>query len=425
MQPSRLWIALTRPDNLVTALVVAAASRERFARCHLLHENSNWWQKVDLAACPALFDEVHRVDKVPTCRGLRDLPRLHRGLKNRQEALRALEIAPSDTIVTLAGITELSAALASAYPGVGKLLCTTVKKYHDASRPYSFARYRPTTAGWLRRRVLEPRLGLRRTVHLKPWRGGGDGVRLDRLEEPLERVFGAILLLSNDGTEKPATAGANVQASPFPSLHDLRGWLTEPEAAHGRPGKVVFFGTPFLLVRNLPPEVYRERLNVCLDGLRRWYGAACELVYRPHPAETGEPQMLDLRDFVIEDDRQVAELYFLQNFRRIAAVFSVSSTVSRVALNYGLNGYALWHCFPFDETAARYFRSLMGRVPPEFEVHTLDRPPTIYANPRDAAPGRPTFLQVLDGMFDRSQPVGSASANRRADPVPSLIPAGS
>ena len=77
---------------------------------------------------------------------------------------------------------------------------------------------------------------------------------------------------------------------------------------------------------------------------------------------------------------EAAELYFLKYFGSIAAVFSVSSTVSRVALNNGLNGYAFWRCFPFEQTAARFFENLMGDVPPEFDIRDLGKPPTPYAN---------------------------------------------
>ena len=273
--------------------------------------------------------------------------------------------------MTLSGITSLSNALASAYPEVSKLLCTTVKKYVDASRPYSWWRYRHTTSGWLQNRFLEPRAGLRRTLHLKPWWGGGDGIRLERLEQSLEEVFEAILVLSNHGGELPAGAGTNVFPARFPSINDLN--LPEP-SANGTGNireKVVFFGTPFLLVRNLPPGVYAECLNRCLDHLRRFYGPEYKLVYRPHPAETSERERLRLDRFAIEEDRQVAELYFLRHRRSINAIYSVSSTVSRVALNYGLNGYALWRNFPFDEPAGAYFASLMGQVPPEFEPTSL------------------------------------------------------
>ena len=385
MPPPRLWIALTRPDNLLNACAVANVGKGRFAECRLLYEESSWWRNVDWSICPATFDAVHSVDKVRTCRGLRDLPRFYRALKRRQQALVDLHIAPGDTVVTLSGVTRLSIALASAYPGVRKVLCTTIKKYLDASRPFSWTRYRYTTSGLWQRLLIEPRLGLRPTLHLKPWWGGGDGVRLERPQEALEELFAAVVVLSNDGTEVPPTAGPTVFPARFPSLRDLD--EKTPDASDVRK-TVVFFGTPFRLVRNLAPSAYAERLNACLDYLRRCFGAICTLIYRPHPAETDESSQLDLDGFTVEKDGEIAELYFLRNVDRLAAVFSVSSTVSRVALNYGLNGYAFWRCFPFDPSAASYFESLMGRVPPEFEIGSRDRPPAEYAsrrNPRDAA----------------------------------------
>ncbi len=402
MKPPTLWIALTRPDNLVNALAVAAVGRERFAACRLLHENSSWWDGLDWAEYARRFDGVDTVEKVPECRGLRDLPRFYRALQNRQRTLAALRIGEDDTLVTLAGITKLSIALASAYPKVNKAICVTVKKYADASRPWSWRDYRPTTSGWLQRWVVEPSLGLRRTVRLKPWRGGGDGVRLERPEEPLETIFDTVILLSNDGTELPTTAGPNVRAAPFPSLYDLGDWAPAFDDRPAARSAVVFFGTPFLLVRNLAPAVYREHLNACLVTLRRWYGADCTLIYRPHPAETTEREHLDLAGFEIKQDRQVAELFFLRNFRYIRAVFSVSSTVSRVALNYGLNAHALWRCFPFDEISTRYFSTLMGQVPPEFDVRSFNQPPVPYADRKSSAPRKSDFCKVIGSLFKRS-----------------------
>ena len=404
MSSPRLWIALTRPDNLVNALAVAAATRGAFAGCRLVHEESRWWQPLDWREWQVPFDAVHPVRKVPTCRGLRDLPRFHRALRERQRALSALPVAPGDTLVLLAGITALSNALVSAHPAARTILCVPLKKYAEANESYSFRRHRHTTSGWLQHRWLEPRLGLHRTLHLKPWRGGGDGVRIKRLAAPPEAVFDEIVVLSNDGRERPPGAGPRVHPAPFPTPRDLPDLL--PATADAPPGrkKVVFFGTPFRLVRNLDPAVYAARLNACLDFLRTHYAPACALVYRPHPAETREREALRLDGFTVETDGEVAEVYFLRRFREIEAVFSVSSTVSRVALNFGLNGHALWRCFPFDGTAAAYFEGVLGRVPPEFDVRSLDAPPRPYAHRTNPAGGTPRFAETLAALCAGDKP---------------------
>ena len=117
------------------------------------------------------------------------------------------------------------------------------------------------------------------------------------------------------------------------------------------------------------------------------------LIYRPHPNETNEADQLKLDGFRIEDDREAAELYFLRNYQTIAAVFSVSSTVSRTALNNGINGYAMYPVFPFTTQQTEFFAGVMGDVPAEFTIHDLNSPPMPY-QPLAVERGR-SFAETL------------------------------
>jgi hypothetical protein len=423
-----LHIALTRPDRLVEALALAVRARERFGSCRLIYEQSDWWRHVALDAWRRLFERVDAIEKVRGNRGLRDISRHYRALKARQSRLAGLGIGAGDAIVCLAGITGLANALASAYPNVPKVLCLTLKKYVDASRPTDFLRYRHTTSSWVQNRLLEPAAGVGRTLHLKPWRSrGGDGVRLERLQCPLEQVFQNVVVLSNSGDQLPATGAGHLIAAPFPRLQEV-GPLLPGAAAAGNDGArhAVFFGTPFLLVRNLPPTQYAELLNASLDFMRRHYGGRCRLHYRPHPAEKEELGLLRLDGFSIDDDHEVAELYLLRHARAMEAVYSVSSTVSRVACNFGLNAYCFWRCFPFAPSAAAYFESLMGQVPPAFEIRSLDQAPIPYARgldapPEPAAAGRESFadsvLLALDCAATAVPVAENAFAHARNSPV--------
>ena len=58
-------------------------------------------------------------------------------------------------------------------------------------------------------------------------------------------------------------------------------------------------------------------------------------------AESMYSEMLVGFGFEVENDRAAAEVYMLQFYSEIEAVFSVSSSVSRSALNNGLNGYSV------------------------------------------------------------------------------------
>jgi hypothetical protein len=186
-------------------------------------------------------------------------------------------------------------------------------------------------------------------------------------------------------------------AARFPSMAELREFAAIDSGNNGqdRHRRVIFFGTPFLLIHNLSPEVYVEHLNRCLDYLRKHYGGKCDLIYRPHPIETSEAERLNLKDFRVEDDREAAELYFLRHFTEIEAVYSVSSTVSRTALNNGLNAYSLWRCFPFPETSAKFFEKIMGDVPAEFDIRDLTQPPVRYQASRKPDPNTRSFGEAL------------------------------
>jgi hypothetical protein len=414
----KLWIVISRPDRLPNALVAADALRDRFpGGIHLLREESKWWKNAKWQEFVGEFAGVHAFPKVRTCRGLKDLPRLYRQNVDRQRDVGALPINPDqDVLLCLAGLLGLGNAALSAHPDVYKILCASQKAYGELTRHGDRARFRFTTSGWLQNRVVEPMAGVERTIHYKPRiNPGGDGVRLRRLQKDPDEIFDAIIFMSNSGGELPTRAEDQIIPSRFPSIAELRNFSTQFDRTKDRPAsgqglsgsdlrrgkqrRVIFFGTPFLLVKNLTPEVYVEHLNRCLDYIRQNYPGR-DLIYRPHPFEKGEAGKLNLKSFQVEDDREVADLYFLRHFAGIEAVYSVSSTVSRTALNNGLNSYALWRCFPFSETQTKFFRKVMGDVPPEFEISDLTKPPVAYQDRQSPVGNATSFSQALNRALD-------------------------
>ena len=409
---AKLWIVISRPDRLPNALVAADALREKFpGGIHLLREESKWWENAKWKEFVGGLAEVHAFPKVKTCRGLKDLPRLYRENVDRLRGVGGLPIDPEqDVLLCVAGLLGLGNAALSAHPDVYKILCVSQKAYGELTRTGDRARYRFTTSGWLQNRFVEPMAGIERTIHYKPRiNPGGDGVRLRRLQKDPEDLFDVIIFMSNSGGELPARAEDQIIPSRFPSISELRNFSMQRTDRQNRQGfvnrqsnasaartsdRVIFFGTPFLLVKNLEPEIYVEHLNRCLDYIRTNYPGR-DLVYRPHPSEKGEASKLNLTGFRVEDDREVADLYFLRHFAEIEAVYSVSSTVSRTALNNGLNSYALWRCFPFSETQMKFFQRVMGDVPPEFEISDLTQPPIAYQERQSMSAAPSSFSNAL------------------------------
>ena len=416
---AKLWIVISRPDRLPNALVAADALRERFpGGIYLLREESKWWENANWREFVGGFAEVHAFPKVKTCRGLKDLPRLYRENVDRQRGVGALPIDPNkDVLLCLAGLLGLGNAALSAHPNVYKILCVSQKAYGELTRTGDRARYRFTTSGWLQNRFVEPMAGVERTIHYKPRiNPGGDGVRLRRLQKDPEELFDIIIFMSNSGGELPARGEHQVIPSRFPSIAELDDFSnisapTNPpsnaSSARNSDRRVIFFGTPFLLVQNLSPEIYIEHLNRCLDYIRQNYPAR-DLIYRPHPFEKGEASRIKLDGFRVEDDREVADLYFLRYFAEIEAVYSVSSTVSRTALNNGLNSYALWRCFPFSETQNKFFQRVMGDVPPEFEISDLTTSPIAYQDRQSTRIGPNSFSNALKRAVDSRETIGAA-----------------
>lgn len=402
-----LWIVIARPDRLHAALIAAQALRERFDGVHLLREDSVWWQRADWDVFATRFASVHAFPRVETCRGVRDVPRLYRETTARLRAMRNLGIDEErDVLLTVGGVLGIANAASSAYPRVFKVLAVGQNTFDDLTRAVDRARFRFTTSGWFQNRIVEPLARANRTIQMKPRINPcGDGVRISRLARDPAELYDVLVISSNSGRHLPG-APYHTIAARHPSIGELSDL---PNDAAETP-RALFFGTPFLLIHNLKPYLYVEHLNRCLDYIRRNFAERCALIYRPHPAETSETERLQLDHFLIENDREAAELYFLKHFTSIRAVFSVSSTVSRVALNNGLNAYAFWRCFPFEKTAADFFEHLMGDVPPEFQIRDLQTPPVAYA---DRLATDPSTLSFSEALQQSIRNVDRAAASRR------------
>jgi hypothetical protein len=278
----KLWIAITRPDRLPTALAAVQALENRFpGGCYLLREYSAWWERANWEHYRDRFASVHSFARIESCRGFGDLPRFFQQNKQRQRKLAALPINPeTDVLLCLAGVLKIGNAVASAHPDIYKILCVHEKVYRQLTRAGGRIRYRFTTSGWWQNRLVEPLAGLERTIHFKPRiNPGGDGVRIERLQKEPGEIYDTVIVMSNSGRQLPAPE-PNLLAARFPSMADLRG-LSTAETVNGerdRRRRVIFFGTPFLLIHNLAPAIYIERLNLCLDYMRDHYGTDHDLI---------------------------------------------------------------------------------------------------------------------------------------------------
>src|SRR5450759_2560561 len=97
---AKLWVILGRPVRLPNALIAVQALREFFpGGCHLLRDESQWWDRANWQPYAKYFTGIHAFPRVKTCRGLVDLPRLYRDTAGRKAAVGRLPINPDDDVL--------------------------------------------------------------------------------------------------------------------------------------------------------------------------------------------------------------------------------------------------------------------------------------------------------------------------------------
>src|SRR5256885_13441555 len=73
----KLWIVISRPDRLPTAIAVAQAVGGPISgRGHLLRGGLEWWGRSHLQAYAGRIEEIYPFPPAENFRGLRDFPRL-------------------------------------------------------------------------------------------------------------------------------------------------------------------------------------------------------------------------------------------------------------------------------------------------------------------------------------------------------------
>ncbi len=140
---------------------------------------------------------------------------------------------------------------------------------------------------------------------------------------------------------------------------------------------VVFLGDNFM---DLPGTDLGKALritNQCLDYIRREC-AGYDLYYKPHPKpnmEKNEIGRLDLSGFKMESGI-LAELFYIQNIKKIKYVFATCSMGSITAHKMGLNSYSFLNIVGTSfasETLKGKIEAFSG-MPSEFFINSFDQP---------------------------------------------------
>jgi len=141
------------------------------------------------------------------------------------------------------------------------------------------------------------------------------------------------------------------------------------------PKLVIFWGNDFFNTPEINIDEFIKRTNRCLDYLREKC-KNCELIYRPHPLEEKEIQLLDLTSFTVQKDSQAAEEFMLENRQKIQHTFSVCSTASIAGFNLGLSSHCFYHCFNdvFKGKYKIFVDNYLRGLPSSFFIESFETP---------------------------------------------------
>lgn len=435
----KIWMVLNHPQELATALALASYwGREKFT-INLIIARHHYWSKVDINLYKHQFDEIFffpRPDYVSSpFRGpLESIKKLRQMKKNAklrgnkvnlviiQSIFRRLQsvlmypirivkmireilqikkqivrlrIKPDDFIFGLSATAFVENIVISTHPQNLKVAVIPNEVYEQSITPPDRTRFKNTLEGVLTGGIIEPITGLQQTYFMRERERLGIG--LGRYKKSLPEIYSRVIVLGNPSNNNER----NITTMPFPYVLALN--KTKIRSLSDKPQKVVLFGSNFLgMVANLMDvRTYVQKLNDYLEFIRDKYGSTFKLVYRPHPNETTEVSLLELKQFTIEHDGTLSELYLFQNMNNIYAAFSVESTSSRSALYFFINSYSFLNISPYDADMKEYFRKVYGDVPDDFYIKDLSVTPKRYIKDTDTSTAIKKCHNILDTLINK------------------------
>lgn len=392
------------PHQLAIALPLAAYWRQSHFIANLLISPHPYWKNVHLDRYANQFDRIVRFENRPDyARTVRGSIRQIRTILLLKKQVANLGIMQDDVIVGLSSSTFVENIVLSHTTKNLKIAIIPAVAYDELVTRPDWSAFRFSRGGWLARYFVQPLTGLERTLRLthRKWQQDSKyGNVMERFDREIGDIYTKVVVLVNLYDEFRSENSKTIFI-PFPYvLAFSRGQKGTDE---DRKKRVVFFGTP-LGGQAIDCKEFGRKLNECLSYLRRIYGDTHRLIYRPHPQETADDwRLLDLSQFEIETDRQLAELYMYEQRDSIDAVFSVSSTTSKTAVSFGINAYVFFELFDFADVSNQYFRGHLGKQPDGFYIKDISVPPVEYQNSQRLEHARMVIQDSIDSIINEER----------------------
>lgn len=363
------WIILDHPKQFLIALYLTTHIKKKHGgKVNLLISKHEYWKYFDIKKYKNNFGSITwfgRLDYPPPMMNkikqflasLLLVPRLF-FLKLKS---KTINFHKQDVIIGLSLCQFLENMILSNNPYLKSISILPLSEYfyyENKPDPKNFVLgFSSKFSGWIIKVF-----GMYETIysHRKGRKKLGDGDYFLAFRKSLKDIYSGIILTvtkvdRNMSKLQSDAKNNNIFVSEYPDIEFGKIDIEKKK-------KIVFMGQPLLLLGNRDKKSYLNKLNQCLNYLYKVYGKKYELIYKTHPRENIDDSLLDLKQYRIEKKRQPAEIYFMENKENIEAVFSVSSSTSRSALNAGIKSYLFAKLFQHDKNFIKDLYMACGEI---------------------------------------------------------------
>ncbi len=320
----------------------------------LILDSMPYFLKTEVDFALKYFDKVERIgwcDYYSTPPRLQAIPSIIKAFADTarfSRQLRAIDIKPDSFVFVISGRQLVSNVLLKRLKGLNPTLVYLTTRHVESIENYLFS-YKSSLYVNLYHLLYGASL-----VDYSYMKGTGF-VFIQHRKNPYHHTF----------FMRPPADNLAADEIPYPLYFPER--QKNPALPPGN--VVVLFGSVFLGWPGIDREKFVTRFNKVIDRIRIKH-AGSRLVYKPHPRETSEKELLNLSGFEV-DESATSELLFMKE-PGIRTVYSVASTSSRTALCFGIRSYLLFPLFDVPPIVRIRFEANCYYMPQETIIRSLD-----------------------------------------------------
>ena len=132
------------------------------------------------------------------------------------------------------------------------------------------------------------------------------------------------------------------------------------------PNTIVVFGSRFLEWEYFNAKKI-DLFNDFIKNLKSKY-LKFKFIYVKHPLEKNESDFLKIDNFEIIENSINAEMIFYDMGHKIHSVYSIGSTSSKTAFEFGIRSHVIYKSFKFDSSVEKIYDTIFSGYPKHFFI---------------------------------------------------------